>query len=59
VVIPALMRKALRDLRLLRGQLLAIILLVAAGSATFIMMRSMQHQGLCCRISTDVCFLRS
>jgi putative ABC transport system permease protein len=39
------MRKALRDLRLLRGQLLAIILLVAAGSATFIMMRSM-HSSL-------------
>lgn len=44
-MIPALMRKALRDLRLLRGQLLAIILLVAAGSATFIMMRSM-HSSL-------------
>ncbi len=37
----ALTRKALREVRLLRAQLVAIVLLVAAGSATFIMMRSM------------------
>ncbi len=37
----ALTRKALREVKLLRGQLVAIILLIAAGSATFIMMRSM------------------
>jgi putative ABC transport system permease protein len=45
------MRKALRDMRLLRGQLVAIILLVAAGSATFIMMRSM-HSSLMISLQT-------
>lgn len=41
MVMRALTRKAIREVKLLRGQLVAIILLVAAGSATFIMMRSM------------------
>lgn len=41
MVISVLATKALRDVVSMRGQLLAIVLLVAAGSATFIMMRSM------------------
>lgn len=41
MVISVLVIKALRDVISMRGQLLAIVLLVAAGCATFIMMRSM------------------
>lgn len=45
MVTRALTRKLLRDVVSLRGQLIAIIILVGAGSATFMMMRSM-HSSL-------------
>lgn len=45
MVVSVLTTKAIRDVISMRGQLLAIILLVAAGSATFVMMRSM-HESL-------------
>ena len=41
MVVSVLTTKAIRDIISMRGQLIAIVLLVAAGSATFIMMRSM------------------